>query len=200
MGAYAPLPWLPAGAVDEITERVLQPVVDELARRGTPFVGLLYGGLAMTPSGPSVIEFNCRFGDPETQPVLSLLQTPLAGLLHACATGSLSAAPPLVWKDAAAVTVVVAAEGYPEATVTGDKVVIGPLPDGVTVQHAGTALVDGRVVSSGGRVLAVTAVASDLPTARERAYAGLASVVVRGAHSRTDVALRAARGEVQVHG
>jgi phosphoribosylamine--glycine ligase len=200
MGAYAPLPWLPAGTVDDIEARVLQPVVDEMAARGTPFSGLLYAGLAMTPAGVSVIEFNCRFGDPETQTVLALLETPLAGLLLACATGTLAGAAPLVWKDASAVTVVVAADGYPDATVTGDEVVIAELPAGVQVQHAGTAVVDGRVVSSGGRVLAVTAVGADLATARETAYQGLASVTLRGAHSRSDVALRAVRGEVHVDG
>ncbi|MBK5306351.1 MAG: phosphoribosylamine--glycine ligase [Frankiaceae bacterium] len=200
MGAYAPLPWLPDGAVDDIAARVLEPVVDEMRRRGTPFSGLLYAGLAMTPDGPSVIEFNCRFGDPETQSVLALLETPLAALLHACATGALAQAPALVWKDGAAVTVVVAADGYPDAPVTGDEVLVGAVPDGVTVQHAGTSLVDGRVVSSGGRVLAVTAVAADLAGARKMAYEGLASVTLRGAHSRSDVALRAVRGEVQLDG
>jgi phosphoribosylamine--glycine ligase len=200
MGAYAPLAWLPPGMVDDITARILQPVVDEMAARGTPFSGLLYAGLAITSSGPSVIEFNCRFGDPETQAVLALLETPLAGLLMACATGRLSAVGPLTWQDAAAVTVVVAADSYPNAPVTGDAVVIGGLPDGVTIQHAGTTTVDGRVVSSGGRVLAVTAVAPDLAAARERAYEGLAAVRLRGAHSRTDIALRAVRGEVTVDG
>jgi phosphoribosylamine--glycine ligase len=200
MGAYAPLPWLPTGTVEDITTRILQPVVDEMAARGTPFSGLLYAGLAMTPAGPSVIEFNCRFGDPETQAVLSLLDTPLAGLLLACATGTLAAAPPLSWRAGAAVTVVVAAEGYPDAPVVGDAVLIGPLPAGVSVQHAGTTLVDGRAVSSGGRVVAVTALGSDLATARETAYAGVAVVALRGAHSRSDVALRAVRGEVHVDG
>jgi len=200
MGAYTPLPWLPVDAVEDITARILQPVIDEMAARGTPFVGLLFAGLAMTSSGPSVIEFNCRFGDPETQAVLSLLETPLASVLHACATGRLGALPPLQWRAGSAVTVVVAAEGYPDGPVTGDEVVVGALPDGVSVQHAGTALVGGRVVSSGGRVLAVTAVAADLATARERAYQGVAAVTLRGAHSRSDVALRAVRGEVAVGG
>jgi phosphoribosylamine--glycine ligase len=198
MGAYTPLSWLPEGSVADIEQRVLQPVVDEMARRGTPFVGLLYAGLAMTSSGPSVIEFNCRFGDPETQAILPLLDTPLAELLLACATGSLSEVGPLSWKTGSAVTVVVAAEGYPDAPVLGDEVVIDERPAGVAVQHAGTAVVDGRVVSSGGRVLAVTAVGTDLATAREMAYQGVAAVRLRGAHSRSDVALRAVRGEVHV--
>jgi phosphoribosylamine--glycine ligase len=198
MGAYAPLPWATPGAVDEIERRILRPVIDEMARRGTPFTGLLYAGLAMTRTGPSVIEFNCRFGDPDTQPVLALLETPLGGLLRACATGELAAQPTLDWRDASAVTVVVAAEGYPGTPTTGDDITIGALPDGVTVQHAGTARADGRVVSTGGRVLAVTAVGHDLATARDRAYEGVAAVHLRGAHSRTDVALRAVRGEVSV--
>ena len=147
MGAYAPLPWLPDGTVEQVQRDVLQPVVDELARRGTPFSGLLYAGLALTPSGPQVIEFNCRFGDPETQVVLALLETPLAGLLHACATGALDAAGPLRWRDGAAVTVVVAAEDYPAAPVTGDVVEVGPLPSGVEVLHAGTRAKGERVVS-----------------------------------------------------
>jgi phosphoribosylamine--glycine ligase len=200
MGAYAPLPWLPTGAVEDIRQRILQPVIDEMSRRGTPFAGLLYAGLAMTRTGPSVVEFNCRFGDPDTQPVLALLETPLAELLLACATGGLAAVDPLRWRDGAAVTVVVAAEGYPEAPVLGDELVIGALPSGAEVQHAGTKRLDGRLVSSGGRVLTVTAVGDDLATAREMAYRGVASVQLRGAHSRSDIALRAVRGEVHVDG
>ncbi len=144
MGAYAPLPWLPAGTVEQVQREVLQPVVDEMARRGTPFSGLLYAGLAMTPSGPQVIEFNCRFGDPETQVVLALLETPLAQVLHACATGRLADVGPLTWRDGAAVTVVVAAEGYPASPVAGDEVRVGELPAGVAVLHAGTRVQDGR--------------------------------------------------------
>ena len=198
MGAYAPLPWLPDGTVERVQREVLQPVVDEMARRGTPFAGLLYAGLAMTSSGPQVIEFNCRFGDPETQVVLALLDSPLGALLHACATGGLADAGPLRWRDGAAVTVVVAAEGYPAAPVGGDPITVGPLPAGVAVLHAGTALDGGRVVSSGGRVLSVTAVADDLAEARERAYAGVAAVELRGAHWRTDIARAAVAGDVRV--
>jgi phosphoribosylamine--glycine ligase len=198
MGAYAPLPWLPAGAVDDIRERILQPVVDEMAARGTPFVGLLYAGLAMTSRGPAVIEFNCRFGDPDTQPVLPLLATPLAGLLLACATGRLGEQPPLSWRPGSAVTVVVAAEGYPQAPVTGDELRIGPMPAGATVQHAGTRLVDGLLVSSGGRVVTVTAVAPELSAARDLAYGGVAAVTLRGSHHRSDIALRAVRGDIRL--
>jgi phosphoribosylamine--glycine ligase len=198
MGAYAPLPWLPDDAVADIEQRILQPVINEMAARGTPFVGLLYAGLAMTRTGPSVIEFNCRFGDPDTQPVLALLETPLAGLLLACTNGGLAEVGPLKWRDGAAVTVVVAAEGYPESPVLGDRLEIGDLPGDVVVQYAGTARRDEQLVSSGGRVLTVTAVGPDLATAREQAYLGVAAVHLRGAHSRSDVALRAVRGEVQV--
>ena len=156
MGAYAPLPWAPPGLVDEVLATVLQPTVDEMARRGEPFSGLLYAGLALTSRGLRVVEFNARFGDPETQVVLPLLETPLAGLLHAAATGTLADVPPLRWRDGSAVTVVVAAPGYPEAPRTGDPVTGA---DGEGVLHAGTALTEeGLVVSAGGRVLAVTAV------------------------------------------
>jgi phosphoribosylamine--glycine ligase len=147
-----------------------------------------------------VVEFNCRFGDPEAQVVLALLETPLGGLLHAAATGALAAHPPLRWRDGAAVTVVVAAEGYPGAPTTGDLVEIGPLPEGVSVLHAGTREQDGRVVSTGGRVLSVTACGSDLGQARARAYEGVAAVSLRGSHWRTDIALAAARGQIAVPG
>jgi phosphoribosylamine---glycine ligase len=200
MGAYAPLPWLPEQVVQQVQRDVLQPVVDEMARRGTPFSGLLYAGLAMTSTGPQVIEFNCRFGDPETQVVLALLETPLAGVLHACATGTLADVGPLSWRAGAAVTVVVAAEGYPGTPASGDDVEVGELPDAVEVLHAGTRQDGDRVVSSGGRVLSVTAVGPDLAAARERAYDGVAAVRLRGAHWRTDIARAAAAGEVRLPG
>ncbi|MEX2290054.1 MAG: phosphoribosylamine--glycine ligase [Mycobacteriales bacterium] len=200
MGAYAPLPWLPAGTVEQVHREVLQPVVDEMARRGTPFTGLLYAGLALTSSGPQVIEFNCRFGDPETQVVLALLETPLAGVLHACATGRLSTVGPLQWRAGAAVTVVVAAEGYPASPVNGDEVAVRDVPPEVDVLHAGTRREGDRVVSSGGRVLSVTAVGPTLDEARRRAYGGIAAVDLRGAHWRTDIALRATAGQVLVPG
>ncbi len=198
MGAYAPLPWLPAGTVADVEARVLQPVVDEMARRGTPFSGLLYAGLALTATGPQVVEFNCRFGDPETQVVLALLETPLAALLHAAATGNLAHHPALEWYDGAAVTVVVAAEGYPGTPAAGDTITIGALPEGVTVLHAGTKEHEGQVVSSGGRVLSVTATGGSLEEARAKAYAGVAAVDMRGGFSRSDIAARAVRGEIHV--
>ncbi|MGY1601231.1 phosphoribosylamine--glycine ligase [Geodermatophilus sp. SYSU D00815] len=194
MGAYAPLPWAPPGLVDEVLATVLQPTVDEMRRRGEPFSGLLYAGLALTSRGVRVVEFNARFGDPETQVVLPLLETPLAGLLHAAATGTLADHPPLRWRDGAAVTVVVAAAGYPERPRTGDPV---SGADGEGVLHAGTALAaDGTVVSAGGRVLAVTAVGADLAAARRLAYERVAGVRLAGAHWRTDIALAAVEGRV----
>jgi phosphoribosylamine--glycine ligase len=196
MGAYAPLPWAPAGLVEEVLATVLQPTVDEMARRGEPFSGLLYAGLALTGRGVRVVEFNARFGDPETQVVLPLLRTPLAGLLLAAATGTLAAHPPLEWAEGAAVTVVVAAHGYPESPRTGD-VVTGA--DGEGVLHAGTRVaLDGSVHSAGGRVLAVTAVGTDLADARQTAYERVAAVRLDGAHWRTDIGLAALEGRITV--
>ncbi|MGY1838868.1 MULTISPECIES: phosphoribosylamine--glycine ligase [unclassified Modestobacter] len=195
MGAYAPLPWAPAGLVEEVLRTVLQPTVDELRGRGEPFSGLLYAGLALTSAGVRVVEFNARFGDPETQVVLPLLETPLAGLLHAAATGTLAAHPPLRWRDGAAVTVVVSASGYPERPRTGDPVTGA---DGEGVLHAGTVIgPDGTVRSAGGRVLAVTAVGPDLAAARQTAYERVAGVRLAGAHWRTDIALAAVEGRIQ---
>jgi phosphoribosylamine--glycine ligase len=192
MGAYTPLPWAPAGLVEEVTARVLQPTVDEMARRGTPFTGLLYAGLALTKRGVRVVEFNARFGDPETQPLLALLTSPLGVVLKAAADGRLSDVGPLTWSDGAAVAVVVAAEGYPAGPRTGDTVHgladVGGL-DGVEVLHAGTrADGEGRVVTSGGRVLAVTAVGKDVADARAKAYDGVALLRIDGSHHRTDIA------------
>src|SRR3954447_6495749 len=190
MGAYSPLPWAPPGLVDEIVNRVVQPTVDELRRQGTPFVGVLYAGLALTTRGLRVIEFNARFGDPETQVVLARLRTPLAGLLLAAATGRLADAEPLSWDAGAAVTVVVAAEGYPGPVTAGDVVEgLADVPAPAYVLHAGTARDgSGRVVSSGGRVLSVTATGPDLAAAREAAYAGVRKIRLRGSHFRRDIA------------
>lgn len=196
MGAYAPLPWLPEDTVTRVEHEVLRPVVEELARRGTPFQGLLYAGLAMTSTGPQVIEFNCRFGDPETQVLLALLETPLGGLLFACATGDLGSVPALRWRPGAAVAVVVAAAGYPGVVASGDDVVVGGVPAGVAVLHAGTRRDGDRVLSSGGRVLSVTAVGDSLEQARDLAYEGVGAVLLRGAHWRTDIALCAVRGGI----
>jgi phosphoribosylamine--glycine ligase len=202
MGAYSPLPWAPPHLVSEVLARIAVPTVAELARRGTPFVGVLYCGLALTPDGPRVIEFNARFGDPETQVVLARLATPLAGLLHAAATGALADHPPLQWRDEAAVTVVIASEGYPTAARTGDAVhgldAAAQVP-GAWVLHAGTrADADGAVVSAGGRVLSVVGTGGTLAAARETAYRAVARVDLAGSHHRGDIAERAAAGDVAV--
>ena len=192
MGAYAPLPWAPEGLVAEVCEKVLRPTVDEMARRGTPFAGLLYAGLALTSRGVRVVEFNARFGDPETQPLMALLASPLGTVLEAAATGRLHELGPLTWYDGAAVAVVVAARSYPGTPHTGD--LVGGLDEaadqeGVEVVHAGTTTdADGRVVTAGGRVLAVTAVGSDVADARAKAYAGVGLVDIDGSHHRSDIA------------
>ncbi|MFL6059816.1 MAG: phosphoribosylamine--glycine ligase [Marmoricola sp.] len=200
MGAYTPLPWAPQGLVEEVLERVLQPTVDELARRGATFSGLLYAGLALTKRGVKVIEFNARFGDPETQPLMALLDSPLGALLKAAADGTLHEATPPRWKSGAAVAVVMASAGYPASASTGD--VIKGVQDAQVqaecdVIHAGTALVDGDLVTAGGRVLAVTAVGEDLADARARAYAGVGAISFDGAQFRTDIAAKAAAGEIK---
>ncbi|WP_405779064.1 phosphoribosylamine--glycine ligase [Streptomyces sp. NBC_00859] len=197
MGAYSPLPWADPKLVDEVMQTVLQPTVDELRRRGTPFAGLLYAGLAITSRGVRVIEFNARFGDPETQVVLARLKTPLAGVLMNAAVGTLDTVPPLKWRDEAAVTVVIASHNYPDTPRTGDP--IGGL-DEVAAQdaphayvlHAGTRQDGDAVVSAGGRVLSVTATGVDIGEARERAYTALARVRLEGAQHRTDIAAKAA--------
>jgi phosphoribosylamine--glycine ligase len=197
MGAYAPLPWAPAGLVDTVQRTVLDPVLAEMARRAASFTGLLYAGLVITATGPKVIEFNCRFGDPETQVVLELLDTPLGALLARAAAGGLGDFP-LSWRGAAAVTVVIAAENYPAGPVTGDPIT-GADADGIL--HAGTKLADdGTVVSAGGRVLSVVGTGDDLASARKRAYALVDAVHLRGSHHRTDIALAAAEGRVHVPG
>ena len=200
MGAYSPLDWAPDGLVDEVVRTIAQPVVDEMAQRGTPFVGVLYVGLALTARGPRVIEFNVRFGDPETQAVLARLETPLGGLLLAAAEGRLDEVEPLRWRDEAAVTIVVAAAGYPASPSTGDPISgLDEIGDDAYVLHAGTAKgEDGTLVSAGGRVLSVVALGDDLTQARDRAYAAVERVDLDGSHHRTDIALRAARGEIRV--
>lgn len=200
MGAYSPLDWAPDGLVDDVVARIAQPVVDEMARRGAPFVGVLYVGLALTRRGPRVIEFNVRFGDPETQVVLDRLRTPLAQVLLAAAEGRLAQAEPLRWSDEHAVTVVVAADGYPGTPRTGDPLdgldAVPGDPDAY-VLHAGTARdADGVLVSAGGRVLSVVARGADLAQARERVYAAVDAVRLDGAQHRHDIAEKAQRGEV----
>ena len=197
MGAYAPLPWAPRGLVDSVTQQVLQPTVDEMARSGAPFAGLLYAGLVLTSRGVRVVEFNARFGDPETQSLLALLDSSLATLLHAAATGRLDAVEPPRWRSGAAVTVVIAAAGYPGRPRAGDRiegVAEARAVERVEILHAGTARDEaGRLVTAGGRVLAVTAVGTDLRRARGRAYAAVERIRIAGAHHRTDIAAPAVR-------
>jgi len=196
MGAYAPLPWLPDEVYRGIVSSIVKPVAEELVRRGSSFSGLLYAGLAMSSAGPAVIEFNCRFGDPETQSVLALLESPLGQLLYAAATGTLASFGELRWRDGAAVTVVLAAENYPGLPRTGD-VIFGSEVAGVL--HAGTARRDdGAVVSSGGRVLSVVGTGEDLAAARSAAYHIMASIRLLGSHFRTDIGLAAAEGDIEI--
>lgn len=200
MGAYTPLPWAPKNLVNEVHTNILQPMIDQMAKRGTPFVGLLFAGLALTSSGVKVIEFNVRFGDPETQVVLARLISPLSEIFMAAATGQLGNISNLAWRDEAAVTVVMAAEGYPEIPVTG--AVVSGLADvgsDVVVYHAGTTRVDsGDFVVSGGRVLSVTALGKDLVDARNKAYGAVERISFDGEQHRTDIALAAAQGEIKV--
>jgi phosphoribosylamine--glycine ligase len=191
MGAYTPLPWAPEGLVEEVLRDVLRPTVEEMARRGTPFAGLLYAGLALTSRGVRVVEFNARFGDPETQPLLALLDSPLSPLLHAAATGTLDEVAPPRWQDGAAVAVVMASAGYPETSSKGDVITGVAEADslaGVQVIHAGTALSGDDLVTAGGRVLAVVGVGGDVTAARETAYAGVSVIGFPGAQYRTDIA------------
>ena len=191
MGAYTPLPWAPAGLVDEVLATVMQPTVDELARRGTPFSGLLYAGLALTSRGTRVIEFNARFGDPETQPLLALLDAPLSPLLMGAALGNLADVAPPTWKSGAAVAVVMASAGYPETSSSGDVITgidAAEALDDVHVIQAGTALAGEDLVTAGGRVLAVIATGADVATARAAAYDGVAAVAFPGAQHRSDIA------------
>ena len=196
MGAYTPLPWLPDDVLTSIVEDVVKRVAAELVRRGSSFQGLLYAGLAITSRGPAVVEFNCRFGDPETQAVLALLDSPLGQLLRAAAAGELAAQPPLRWRDGSAVTVVLAAENYPGRPRVGD-VIVGSDTEGVL--HAGTSRRDdGTIVSSGGRVLSAVGTGADLPAARDAAYAVMSSVRLPGSHFRTDIGLAAAEGRISL--
>ena len=206
MGAYSPLPWVREQVpdlVDTIVSRVAQPTIDEMRHRGLPFAGVLYIGLALTSAGPRVVEFNARFGDPETQSVLARLRTPLGGLLQAAATGRLDELPPLRWRPESAVTVVVAAQGYPDAPETGVPIgglerVEDEVPDTYVLQ-AGTAVdADGVLRSAGGRVLSVVALGHDLDQARERAYAAVGLIDLPGGQHRADIAALAAAGDVTV--
>ena len=204
MGAYSPLPWLAEqfGSeqefVAEVTRDVALPVIRQLDAEGTPFIGLLYAGLILTPAGVRVIEFNARFGDPETQIVLPRLVTPLSELLFAAASGTLEDQPEPEFSDDVAITVVLASEGYPEAPQTGrpiEGLAAAAAVEGVRIVHAATASPDapgGSLIATGGRVLNVVAVASDFRTARARAYEAIALIGLDGSHYRTDIAARVA--------
>ncbi|QLY31559.1 phosphoribosylamine--glycine ligase [Nocardia huaxiensis] len=202
MGAYTPLPWLPAETVTAIVDDVVKPVAAEMVRRGVPFSGLLYAGLAIGQAGPAVVEFNCRFGDPETQAVLALLDSPIGELLYATATGTLDQVDAPRWKDGSAVTVVLAAENYPARPRSGD-VISGAESSGTgtesEVLHAGTAQrEDGALVSAGGRVLAIVGQGADLAEARKNAYDRLAGIKLPGGHFRSDIGLAAVEGRITV--
>ena len=192
MGSYSPLTWAPADLTEQVVREVAQPVVDEMARRGTSFTGLLYCGLALTGEGLRVVEFNVRFGDPETQVVLARLTSSLAQLLHAAATGRLAEVPAPTWRPEAAVDVVLAAPGYPGAVTTGGLLTgLGAAEEveGVHVLHAGTGFSDdGELVATGGRVLSVVALGDDVQAARERAYQAVGRLGLPGSHYRTDIA------------
>jgi phosphoribosylamine--glycine ligase len=200
MGAYAPLGWAPPALATEVLARVIQPAIDEMRRRGSPYRGLLYAGLSLTAAGVRVIEFNARFGDPETQVVLDRLASPLAGLLAAAASGSLAGAGPVRWAPGAAVTVVIAAEGYPAAPAKGDPIHgidHAERVPGAHVLHAGTATdVAGRLVSAGGRVLNVVGTGPDLAAARDVAYRAAGAIEIRGGWYRHDIAEAAVYGRV----
>ena len=201
MGAYSPLPWAPRNFVADVTKTVLQPMIAEMHRRGTPFVGLLFAGLAVTNRGVRVIEFNARFGDPETQVVLARLNSSLSELLLAAATGKLSNLPELQWKPESAVTVVMAAKGYPDSPVSGAAIsgIDQAQDQGALVYHAGTKTNEaGELQVNGGRVLSVTAIGSDLAVARSQAYAGVERIRFDGEHHRADIALKAALGEIRL--
>lgn len=199
MGAYTPLPWLPVDGVQRIVTEVCEPVAKEMVRRGTPYSGLMYAGLAWTVNGPEVIEFNARFGDPETQPVLALLKTPLGGVLDAVASGTLGQLEPLEWEDGYALTVVLAAAGYPADPQTGVALGGEGLDDPAVVLHAGTTRDDaGGYVSAGGRVLNVLGVGPTLAEARREAYARVDKIDFDGALYRTDIAGPATEGRITI--
>ena len=196
MGAYTPLPWAPDDLAEEVSRRVLQPTIDEMARRGTPFSGLLYAGLALTSHGVRVVEFNARFGDPETQPLLARLDSPLGEVLYSAAVGDLAAHPELEWGSGAAVCVVLAAQGYPGTPMAGGVItgLEAASSNGTMIIHAGTARdAQGNLISAGGRVLAVVGLGEDIEAARGRAYESIGEIRLEGSFYRSDIAAAAAR-------
>jgi len=195
MGSYAPVPGLGQAEVAELVETIHRPVLEELLLRGMPFVGLLYAGLMLTEDGPRVLEFNCRFGDPETQSVLPLVHGDLAQALAAAAVGELAGVA-LAPAPGTAVTVVVSASGYPELGDRGTPIagIERAEATGALVFHAGTALHGDRLVTNGGRILGVTGLGETLAVAREAAYAAVGLIDFAGARYRSDIAEEAARG------
>lgn len=198
MGAYTPLPWLPEDAVAHIVSDVVEPVAREMVARGMPYQGLLYAGLAWGPEGPAVVEFNARFGDPETQAVLSLLKSPLADALFAVASGTLEQLPPLEWTPGYAATVVLAAENYPAAPRTGDALSGDNLDDPTRILHAGTTSRDGVYLSAGGRVLNALGHGGTLAEAVEAAYAEIGRIELQGSFYRKDIARAAIEGAISL--
>ena len=195
MGAYCPLPWAPGGLVDAVMDRVVTPTLAEMARRGTPFQGLLYAGLALTSKGLRVVEFNARFGDPETEAILPLLRSGLGGLLYAAATGTLDQAPPLEWQEGFSLVVVCAAQGYPGTPVRGGRILLPATSDSCQIIHCGTALdEEGNLVAHGGRVVGVVAQGADLTQARGAAYSMIDRIDFPTGFCRTDIAAKAAAG------
>jgi len=192
MGSYSPVPSVGPERAAEICRAVHQPVLDELARRGIPFQGMLYAGLMMTSAGPRVLEFNVRFGDPETQALLPRLRSDLLGALEAATLVGGLAGVELEWSAGPAVTVVLASAGYPASSRSGDVITgLDRVPDGVQVTHAGTALnADGQIVTAGGRVLGVTGLGADAASARDGAYAAADMIEFDGKQLRRDIALR----------
>jgi phosphoribosylamine--glycine ligase len=194
MGAYSPLPWAPDDIVEETYEKVLAPMIAEMSARGTPFVGLLYAGLAITDHGLRVIEFNARFGDPETQVLIPRLKTPLATLLYKASTDSLDDVA-LEWRDESAVTVVLAAPGYPDAPQVNGAITKIPVIADTQIFHAGTTQSGDALVSAGGRVMTITGLGEDLTQARDRAYRAISQIELSGSFYRSDIALNASVAE-----
>ncbi len=195
MGAYSPLPWAPEDLTVQVLEKVAEPTLAELERRGAPFSGLLYCGLALTSGGIKVVEFNARFGDPETQVLMGLIESGVGQLLYAAATGTLADQPPVTWKPGAAVGVVMAADGYPQDPQTGGMIELAPDgPQSWTIQ-AGTAFTDGLLVASGGRVLTIVGTGDDLAQARVNAYDQVKGTDFKGGFCRTDIAAHAAQDQ-----
>ena len=190
MGVFAPSPFCSPGLVAQTVRDILQPSVDGLYAEGRPFVGVLYAGLILTDFGLKVLEFNCRFGDPETQAVLPLLDTDLLDIMLACVEGRLAQiADQIRWKDAASVCVVLASGGYPESYPKGLPITgLDSLPEEATVFHAGTKAENGQILTNGGRVLGVTAVAPTMPDARALAYENVTKIHFDGIHYRNDIA------------